>query len=810
MKSLLFSLMPAGRAVLILAASLTFTFVASADIIYLHGGRQVEGVVDQDASDTEQVTIRTAATTLRISRVNIDRIEGAGDRSYSEASGDLMASSGNLEKALEQYQNALAYDPGNAQLQQKIDALRERMQDAEHQEFGRTFDQIDEALERRDYEIAVERITGLIERTNSENVQTHARELLAQAYMGIARQMRDRVLYPEAERYYQLAVEAYPEGAAARLEFADLLQGSPARKAEAIQFYAEGIRILEANPAPAGQQSEEVLDYKVKLGRLYLDEKQFGQAAEAFLEVTRLDSNYRYPDAVEFAVDAYSRIPLSELAAQSESAIQNLRSIIEDRPADARGYLLLGQIYFNLGDFQQARDLLSQGVSLAGSTTDRTVQDSMFSLGQSHRKLGELDEAANMINRLVALRTGNYEALIELGEIRLEQNDTEEARRRFEEAIQLDQDRYPAYLGLGSTLRRIGEYDDARDNLEKVVDRDENNAEAQLLIALTYRDEEELERMEVEAEKAVTLVKNQLDGASTKAAEPADPELDGEDTEVEGEAEAEEGLTDQQLIEMEITPEQKDVLARAWTMMGESNLKQKNTNRARELFEMALARLPDHAPAMNGIGMSYQMETRNDEAEEAYAKAMAADPTEPDYALSMAILQHNFLKNPDKALPLYLAYLELGGRDSNVQKWVEDLGGTVSQEMEAALAAATDEEDADSASLMDLLSSDDAAGGDIGFPEPMGMLDDGFTTGALPMVLPPTDMAPMGLPPAGFPPMPAPGPGAMQPGPAPMGDPNALAPPAGLDGMPAPGPAPGLAPTDAMPGVPPAAPPANP
>ncbi|MEX2126281.1 MAG: tetratricopeptide repeat protein [Woeseia sp.] len=87
----------------------------------------------------------------------------------------------------------------------------------------------------------------------------------------------------------------------------------------------------------------------------------------------------------------------------------------------------------------------------------------------------------------------------------------------------------------------------------------------------------------------------------------------------------------------------------------------------------ALALDSDHPAALNQLGMLERRNGRFAEAESAYLKAVTASP---DYALAhynLGVLNELYLQRFDTALEHYERYLEFGGDDEQVTKWVSDL-----------------------------------------------------------------------------------------------------------------------------------------
>lgn len=94
---------------------------------------------------------------------------------------------------------------------------------------------------------------------------------------------------------------------------------------------------------------------------------------------------------------------------------------------------------------------------------------------------------------------------------------------------------------------------------------------------------------------------------------------------------------------------------------------------ARKQVAAALELDPAHAPALNQLGMLLRRQGQFESAETAYLKAVTASP---DYALAhynLGVLNELYLQRLEAALRCYERYLELGGADERVSRWVVDL-----------------------------------------------------------------------------------------------------------------------------------------
>ena len=98
-----------------------------------------------------------------------------------------------------------------------------------------------------------------------------------------------------------------------------------------------------------------------------------------------------------------------------------------------------------------------------------------------------------------------------------------------------------------------------------------------------------------------------------------------------------------------------------------------NDEDARAAVDAALALDPEHAPALNQLGVLLRRNGKFLEAEAAYMKAVTA---RPDYALAhynLGVLNELYLQRLDSALQHFERYQELVGEDEQVEKWIGDL-----------------------------------------------------------------------------------------------------------------------------------------
>jgi tetratricopeptide (TPR) repeat protein len=101
-------------------------------------------------------------------------------------------------------------------------------------------------------------------------------------------------------------------------------------------------------------------------------------------------------------------------------------------------------------------------------------------------------------------------------------------------------------------------------------------------------------------------------------------------------------------------------------------------------LQKALTIDPEHAIALNRLGMVLRRQGRFEEAQSAYLRAVTADP---EYALAyynLGVLNDLYQRRLGEALQNYERYQELVGEDPQVTKWIADLKRRISAEHRAA------------------------------------------------------------------------------------------------------------------------------
>jgi len=125
----------------------------------------------------------------------------------------------------------------------------------------------------------------------------------------------------------------------------------------------------------------------------------------------------------------------------------------------------------------------------------------------------------------------------------------------------------------------------------------------------------------------------------------------------------------------------------AWVNLAIIHARNENDAATREALDRALQIDPNHAPALNQMGMLLRRNGNFLEAEAAYMKAVTVSP---DYALAhynLGVLNELYLQRLETALHHFEIYQSLVGEDKQVEKWISDLTRRVAANQQTANVA---------------------------------------------------------------------------------------------------------------------------
>lgn len=367
------------------------------------------------------------------------------------------------------------------------------------------------------------------ENVNSLNAYNKALELCPEYkynYINIANIELLQKHYSEAEKYYTMFLELYPNNDDAKSGLAEtyFMNNQPQKACEIFK------QMYDSNP-------KEFKEY-VKYGAVLYNTKQYKEAIPILEKAVETDSNsikslaflalsYQQLDDFENAEKTYKKLfevapGMNEfrldyanlLSSQSKDAeaIVQYNDYIKAYPNDAEGYINLGALYKRTDKDDLAIKNFVKAYELSSDDMD-TIKDLAF----LYHKKGEFDKALKFYDKALAKEPDNYSykynkaialhslerlpeaiavyeeilttksdetiktnlnaALIEYGYKLLDENKTADAKQNFEKAIKMNPKEASAYFGMALTSRVNGEKESALSYFQKALDLDPKNEE---------------------------------------------------------------------------------------------------------------------------------------------------------------------------------------------------------------------------------------------------------------------------------------------------------------------------------------------
>jgi len=609
----------------------------SADTLHLKNGDKIVGIIDQKLSDDQRVAISTTKGMMKVARQKIEHIEMRENADPDEVRGDVAANSQNFDSAMEYYEKALAKQPDNKELEEKIDSVREMIKERDEKRFAAQFDRMDELVNEREFETAIQMARELAQKADTPSARQSVLNKLASIYLEQARDFRNTVNYPETEKAYRNAIEANRDGAVPQLELAEMVRKSPTRFDEAFALYKEGIENAERDDSLL--TPEEVMKYRYAYAELHLKAKKYREAADLAWAVAMQDTRGQYFQALDIALASLSSVQeeLTEQTPENNKALEMLLEISNRRPTDDRSPYIAAKSYYRRADYKTAISPLERALRNMGSADNSSdYTDALYYLAISYRQVERDRDAVTQLLALLEVQPKRYEAICELAEIYTDLGEFEKAVTRFKDAIAVEPTSYRAFLGAARTLRRIKRDADAALMYEELIKLKNDNPDYFFELGVTYFD---LQRYEDSNKMCLKVAELMVNADQSDA-----------------------------LV--------KERLADVYMYLGLTSVAMKKYNEGIEQFNKSLDYRPDAGRVINGKGLAYQELNQIDKAEECFVQALKITPNSAEYLLNMGVLHHKFRKDTQKALPFYQQYYENGGNDPQVAQWIRECGGT--------------------------------------------------------------------------------------------------------------------------------------
>lgn len=194
----------------------------------------------------------------------------------------------------------------------------------------------------------------------------------------------------------------------------------------------------------------------LELGKLYIQQKQFGPAVKELTDATKLDAGnaqaHLYLGSAYVGQEVYSQ------------AYPALQKALQLDPSLHEANKLLGTAYFEDGDYAKAQE--SYTVYTTAVPGDANA---LMRLAEANKKLGKRSAAVASYKNAIKADPKMATAHFNLGNLYLEGEDFENAEASFAEAVKLEPKNVKAHFNLAIALHSQSKLQEALSEYEKVI-----------------------------------------------------------------------------------------------------------------------------------------------------------------------------------------------------------------------------------------------------------------------------------------------------------------------------------------------------
>lgn len=193
-----------------------------------------------------------------------------------------------------------------------------------------------------------------------------------------------------------------------------------------------------------------------------------------------------------FGYTVWQTRTLSEQATPALRVVRELEQGARDEPNSAAIRVRLGEAYAAAGMSKEAIDSLKNAIKI-----DEKHVGAYLDLGQVYLNLGEFEQAQSAFEKIVELTAGKdqdanrtrEQALYYLGQLSLAGKDYEQAVGYLKSALRIRADASDSYLNLALAYRGLGENDAAMSNLLIALKFDPGLAHARFVLGQLYNEQ---------------------------------------------------------------------------------------------------------------------------------------------------------------------------------------------------------------------------------------------------------------------------------------------------------------------------------
>jgi tetratricopeptide (TPR) repeat protein len=292
-----------------------------------------------------------------------------------------------------------------------------------------------------------------------------------------------------------------------------------------------------------------------------------------------------------------------------EEAVVEFREALRLDPRDDGSRVSYVKVLVSLPDFETALPIAKDYLNRHPNEFE-----ACYLMGWIDRELGNYDEARGMLTQAVRLNPGHFDARYSLGVVLAKVGQPALAREQLEKALQIDPSSDQAHFRLAGVFRSLGLHDEAKKQFELYQISSAERGRKDVAANKANQAREVLQKGEIQ--RAVDLYKEAVQE------NPKDPRMlfnlamaldQKRDFQSEGEA-----------IEKAI--EVDPGFAVAHNQLGFLRLQAGQVRQAEQEFRTAISLNPHYAEAQNNLGTVYGQQGNDAEAERLFRQAIESNP----------------------------------------------------------------------------------------------------------------------------------------------------------------------------------------
>lgn len=543
--------------------------VCQADLIRLQSGQTIHGIVV--GQDNNCINVRTDLGTISIATSVIVAIEKESPAMNQVRAGDSYMANGDWESARAEYQAAIQIDPKLTEAKTKLAEAQAKLEEAAEEKLKVEFSQGDQLLEKKQFDLAVEFYTDLLNHNVSNEKTKPIRRRLAKAYYLWGQDRLDRASKYEAIEDFKKAISFDPTFADAHFLAADVSKDLANRDEDAIRYYTSGLQLVPTRWKAVFNR-----------GEVYARTGQLPKAIDDFLTVYQNDTTSLAKSAAEKLMQCYWNNGKAEMDKQNwTAAIADFGSAIQYKSDSAGVYFDMAKAYTQVKQYDKVTVALYHSVAL-----DNTNADAYQLLGDTFFTLQKYGDAITPYRRVLQAQPNNYKTLCNLSEVYLAKGMVDDALDMAQRAIKFDPNVSQGYYELGMVYEKKELNQDAFKAYQKAVSIKPDDVKVHLALGRVYKKLKQYEQALDEFQAALKL----------------DPQLP--------QARNEMGLTNMALgnyfnaiSDFQAAIEIDSTFIEAYSNMGDAYRAKKNYDSAIEIYQKGIDINPNYPDFYLGLGI---------------------------------------------------------------------------------------------------------------------------------------------------------------------------------------------------------------